>query len=117
MNTRPAPELSRQMANAIRKASQNALDALSALVPEFFGGSADLTGSKLTNFKGCVKYVGRSGIVLGISSFGESAPAKDLYAHFGITSARVVDAVRTLAYHAAHQREPMLPEQIVPSNN
>nr|MDP2192574.1 transketolase [Rhodoferax sp.] len=43
------------------------------------------------------KYVGRTGVVVGIASFGESAPAKDLYAHFGITSARVVDAVRTLA--------------------
>ncbi|MDZ4127334.1 MAG: thiamine pyrophosphate-dependent enzyme, partial [Hydrogenophaga sp.] len=30
---------------ATRKASQNALDALNTLVPEFFGGSADLTGS------------------------------------------------------------------------
>ena len=40
---------------ATRKASQNALDALNTLVPEFFGGSADLTGSNLTNFKGCVK--------------------------------------------------------------
>jgi transketolase len=40
---------------ATRKASQNALDALAPLVPEFFGGSADLTGSNLTNFKGCVK--------------------------------------------------------------
>ena len=46
------------------------------------------------------KYVGRSGIVVGMNSFGESAPAKDLYAHFGITSQRVVDAVRTLAHRA-----------------
>ena len=38
---------------ATRKASQNALDLLAPLVPEFFGGSADLTGSNLTNFKGC----------------------------------------------------------------
>ena len=33
------------------------------------------------------KYVGRDGAVVGISTFGESAPAKDLYVHFGITSA------------------------------
>lgn len=39
---------------ATRKASQLALDALAPLVPEFLGGSADLTGSNLTNFKGCV---------------------------------------------------------------
>ena len=36
---------------ATRKASQNALDGLSGFVPELLGGSADLTGSSLTNFK------------------------------------------------------------------
>ncbi|MBK6296105.1 MAG: transketolase [Rhodoferax sp.] len=44
------------------------------------------------------KYVGRTGVVVGIASFGESAPAKDLYAHFGITAQSVVDAVRTLVH-------------------
>jgi transketolase len=43
------------------------------------------------------KYVGRGGSVIGIATFGESAPAKDLYAHFGITSERIVDEVRRLA--------------------
>jgi transketolase len=42
------------------------------------------------------KYVGRRGAVVGVASFGESAPAKDLYAHFGLTAARVADAVRRL---------------------
>ncbi|MBK9346695.1 MAG: transketolase [Burkholderiales bacterium] len=42
------------------------------------------------------KYVGRTGAVVGIPTFGESAPAKDLYAHFGITAQRVVDSVRGL---------------------
>jgi transketolase len=51
------------------------------------------------------KYVGRTGMVVGIASFGESAPATDLYAHFGITTQRVVEAVRTLAHRAAHRRE------------
>jgi transketolase len=32
------------------------------------------------------------------SPFGESAPASDLYEHFGITAARVVDAARTLVH-------------------
>ncbi|WP_382322573.1 transketolase [Hydrogenophaga sp. UC242_53] len=44
------------------------------------------------------KYVGRTGRVVGMSSFGESAPAKDLYAHFGITAARVADEVRALLH-------------------
>jgi transketolase len=59
------------------------------------------------------KYVGRTGVVVGIATFGESAPAKDLYAHFGITAARVSDAVRTLVHRAAHRREESLPEHIV----
>jgi transketolase len=59
------------------------------------------------------KYVGRTGVVVGIASFGESAPAKDLYQHFGITSARVCDAVRTLVHRAAHCREETLPEHII----
>ena len=63
------------------------------------------------------KYVGRTGVVVGIASFGESAPAKDLYAHFGITAQRVVDAVRTLAHRAAHRNAVALPDQIVASAN
>jgi len=42
------------------------------------------------------KYVGRTGAVVGIASFGESAPAKALYEHFGITTARVCKEVRRL---------------------
>jgi transketolase len=63
------------------------------------------------------KYVGRTGVVVGIASFGESAPAKDLYLHFGITAARVSDAVRTLVHRAAHRREEALPEHIVPGSH
>ena len=73
------------------------------------------------------KYVGRTGVVVGMASFGESAPAADLYAHFGITAQRVVEAVRTLAHRAAHRRETWvgsdergngpLSEQIVLSAN
>jgi transketolase len=46
------------------------------------------------------KYVGRSGRVIGIATFGESAPAKDLYAHFGITVQRVAEEARQLAHRA-----------------
>jgi transketolase len=40
------------------------------------------------------KYVGRRGAVVGIASFGESAPAAALYEHFGLTAERVAAAVR-----------------------
>jgi transketolase len=61
------------------------------------------------------KYVGRTGVVIGMSTFGESAPAKDLYAHFGITADRVKDAVKVLVHRAAHRVEQALPDHIVPS--
>jgi len=40
------------------------------------------------------KYVGLEGAVVGIDSFGESAPAGDLFKHFGITVDNVVKAVK-----------------------
>ncbi len=42
------------------------------------------------------KYVGLDGAVVGIDSFGASAPADQLYAHFGITADAVVAAVKSL---------------------
>ena len=42
------------------------------------------------------KYVGLNGAVIGMDSFGASAPADQLYAHFGITVDAVVTAVKNL---------------------
>ena len=39
------------------------------------------------------KYVGRSGAVIGIDRYGESAPAADLFRFFGFTPERVAEAV------------------------
>ncbi|HLS43089.1 MAG TPA: transketolase, partial [Paenalcaligenes sp.] len=39
------------------------------------------------------KYVGLNGAVVGIDTYGESAPANVLFEHFGLTAARVVEAV------------------------
>jgi transketolase len=52
------------------------------------------------------KYVGRDGAIVGIASFGESAPAKALYEHFGLTAQRLADAVRRVAGAAAVVTEP-----------
>jgi transketolase len=46
--------------------------------------------------RGWWRYVGRSGAVVGMDRFGESAPAPDLFAHFGFTSQRVADAARSV---------------------
>ena len=53
------------------------------------------------------KYVGLSGGVVGIASFGESAPAGALYKHFGITAEHVVQVARgVVRLHASrHEAE------------
>jgi transketolase len=55
-------------------------------VPEFFGGSADLTGSNLTNFKGCVK-AGRdtwgNHLSYGVREFGMAALMNGMALHGG----------------------------------
>ncbi|MCP4767432.1 MAG: transketolase [Gammaproteobacteria bacterium] len=45
---------------------------------------------------GWYKYVGIDGIVIGMDTFGESAPAKELFAYFGFTVDKVVEAVNSL---------------------
>ncbi len=40
------------------------------------------------------KYVGLGGAVVGIDSYGESAPANELFEHFGITAERIATAVK-----------------------
>jgi transketolase len=42
------------------------------------------------------KYVGLEGAVVGIDRFGESAPAADLFKHFGFTPDNVAKAVRSV---------------------
>ena len=41
------------------------------------------------------KYVGRSGKVIGIDRFGESAPAGELFPYFGFTADRVAEAAKS----------------------
>jgi transketolase len=43
-----------------------------------------------------IKYVGLDGKVIGIDTFGESAPAGDVYKHFGITAENVAKAVEDI---------------------
>jgi transketolase len=71
---------------ATRKASQNAIQALAPVLPEFLGGSADLTGSNLTNWKECVAVrAGKPGnhINYGVREFGMSAIMNGIALHGG----------------------------------
>ena len=71
---------------ATRKASQLALDALARELPELFGGSADLTASNLTNFKGCTR-AGRDAwgnhLSYGVREFAMAAMMNGLALHGG----------------------------------
>jgi len=71
---------------ATRKASQQALDGLAPGMPELFGGSADLTGSNLTNFKGC-EIAGRdhrgNHLSYGVREFGMAAIMNGIALHRG----------------------------------
>jgi transketolase len=42
------------------------------------------------------KYVGLEGAVVDLDRFGESAPAGDLFKHFGFTPENVAKAVRSI---------------------
>jgi transketolase len=72
---------------ATRKASQNAIEGLAAILPELVGGSADLTGSNLTQWSGS-KTIGRDGggnyLFYGVREFGMSAVMNGLALHGGV---------------------------------
>jgi len=74
---------------ASRKASQLALDVLGPALPEMLGGSADLTGSNLTNYKGSItlkaggEFVPGNHISYGVREFGMCAMMSGMALHGG----------------------------------
>tara|TARA_B110000037_G_scaffold221189_1_gene291172 strand:- start:1536 stop:3539 length:2004 start_codon:yes stop_codon:yes gene_type:complete len=69
-----------------RKASQNSIEAYAALLPELIGGSADLTGSNLTNWSGSSAISEKADgnyIYYGVREFGMSAIATGMALHGG----------------------------------
>ena len=72
---------------ATRKASQISINALAPALPEFVGGSADLTGSNLTNWTGC-KHVSGKGtgnyISYGVREFGMAHIMNGMALHGGL---------------------------------
>ena len=72
---------------ASRKASQIAINALAPALPEFLGGSADLTGSNLTDWTGCHRVRADSignYISYGVREFGMSAIMNGMALHGGL---------------------------------
>ena len=72
---------------ATRKASQNAINAIVPALPEIVGGSADLTGSNLTNWSGAhhvhAKKPGNY-ISYGVREFGMAVVMNGMALHGGI---------------------------------
>jgi transketolase len=75
---------------ATRKASQNAITLLAAELPELLGGSADLTGSNLTNWPKCQAvrrnadgFQAGNHINWGVREFGMSAALNGVALHGG----------------------------------
>ena len=69
-----------------RKASQNCIEAYASLLPELIGGSADLTGSNLTNWSGSSAISQKADgnyIYYGVREFGMSAIATGMALHGG----------------------------------
>ena len=72
---------------ATRKASQNAIEGLAAVLPELVGGSADLAPSNLTLWS-AAKPIGKQGggnyLYYGVREFGMSAVMNGLALHGGV---------------------------------
>lgn len=71
---------------ASRKASQNAIAAFGEILPELIGGSADLTGSNLTNWSGSkaiTKELDGNYIYYGVREFGMLAINNGIALHGG----------------------------------
>jgi transketolase len=72
---------------ATRKASQNAIESIAAVLPELIGGSADLAASNLTLWpaaKPITRGAGGNYVFYGVREFGMSAVLNGLVLHAGV---------------------------------
>ena len=72
---------------ATRKASQIAIGELASLLPELLGGSADLTGSNLTNWPSCQSVSGRR---------------SGNYIHYGVREFAMASIINGIALHGGY---------------
>ena len=85
-NTLVAQQNTKAETVATRKASQQAIEALAPGLPEFIGGSADLTGSVFTNWSGSKAITAQASgnyVNFGVREFAMSAIANGLALHGG----------------------------------
>ena len=60
-------------------------------------GEAPRIGVEAALRFGWDRWIGPDGVFIGMAGFGESAPAGDLFAHFGVTAEAIVGAARAVA--------------------
>jgi transketolase len=102
---------------ASRKASQNSIEHYAPLLPELLGGSADLTGSNLTNWSGTKALdkntPGGNYIHYGVREFGMSAIMTGIALHggfipYGGTFLTFVDYARNAVRMAALMKQRVI---------
>jgi len=102
---------------ATRKASQNAIQAYAAALPEFLGGSADLAHSNLTLWKGCKGVTADDAngnyVFYGVREFGMTAIMNGITLHggfkpFGGTFLIFMEYARNAVRMAALMKQPTI---------
>ena len=106
---------------ASRKASQESIAAFAPALPELLGGSADLTGSNLTNWPGCVSVtperlragLGGNYLHYGVREFGMAAIMNGVSLHggfrvFGGTFLMFSEYARNALRMAALMKQPVI---------
>jgi len=61
---------------------------------DVLGGASVLAAVEAGVRQGWDHYIGPDGVFIGMSGFGASAPAEDLFRHFGITAEATADAIK-----------------------
>ncbi|SDV49525.1 transketolase [Chitinasiproducens palmae] len=92
---------------ATRKASQQAIEGLAAVLPELLGGSADLTGSNLTNWKAAKFVRARAEPTPGGRRSAVPEPSKGgvgtgNYVNFGVREFGMSAALNGIALHGGY---------------
>ena len=87
---------------ASRKASQLALEAFTAGLPELLGGSADLTGSNLTNTKSTpnLRFAANGDVVLSPNANGDNIGGRHI--NYGVREFGMAAIMNGLAVHGGY---------------
>ncbi len=87
---------------ASRKASQIALEAFTAALPELLGGSADLTGSNLTNTKSTpnLRFDAKGNVVLSETADGQKIGGRHI--NYGVREFGMAAIMNGIALHGGY---------------